>query len=75
MPGSTMHVFASGSTELTRRQYLDQSITTATLQVCPARLVPPPRDTTGAPCSRQTATAATPASMVRGTTTPIGTWR
>ena len=50
-------------------------MTTATLHDCPARLVPPPRDTTGAPCSRHTAMAATASSTVRGTTTPIGTWR
>ncbi len=48
-------------------------MTTATLQVCPARLVPPPRETTGAPCSRHTAMAAAASSTVRGTTTPIGT--
>ncbi len=49
MPGSTTQVLAPGSTETTLRQYLDQSMTTATLHACPARLVPPPRDTTGAP--------------------------
>ena len=57
MPGSTMQVRASASTETTPWQYFDQSMTTATLHVCPARLVPPPRDTTGAPCSRHTAIA------------------
>ena len=35
---------------------LDQSITTATLQQPPVRLVPPPRDKSGAPWRRQTAT-------------------
>ena len=75
MPGSTTQVLAPESTEVTLRQYLDQSMTTATLHACPARLVPPPRDTTGAPNSRHTATACTPASTLRGTTTPIGTCR
>ena len=75
MPGSTTQVRASGSTETRPWQYLDQSMTTAALHACPARLVPPPRETTGVPCSAQTATAAAAASTVRGTTTPIGTWR
>jgi hypothetical protein len=53
----------------------DQSITTPSLQHSPARLVPPPRDSTATPRSWQTATASTAASTVRGTTTPTGTWR
>src|SRR6266487_5075155 len=75
MPGSTTQVRAPTSTETRRLQYLDQSSTTAVLVHCPARLVPPPRDRTGAPCSRHTATASAAASTVRGTTTPIGTCR
>ena len=55
--------------------YLDQSMTTATLQQPPVRLVPPPRDRIGAPWRRQTATVATTSSMSCGITTPIGTWR
>jgi hypothetical protein len=47
---------------------LVQSITTAVLQHCPARLVPPPRDSTGAPNSAQTLIAAAAASGLRGTT-------
>ncbi len=74
-PGSMMAVFAPGSTDTTRWQYLVQSITTASLQHWPARLVPPPRERTGAPASRQTATAATAAAALRGTTTPMGTCR
>ncbi len=35
--------------------YFVKSNTTATLQHWPARLVPPPRDSIGAPCSRHTA--------------------
>jgi len=50
-------------------------MTTAALHACPAWLVPPPGDTTGTPCSAQTATVSAPASTVRGTTTPTGTWR
>ncbi len=50
-------------------------MTTAALQHWPARLVPPPRDRTGAPCSRQTATVLDHVLHVRGTTTPIGTCR
>jgi hypothetical protein len=75
MPGSTTQVLPSGSTLTRPWQYLDQSMTTATLHVCPARLVPPPLDTTGAPNSRHTAIAATASTTLRGTTTPIGTWR
>ena len=73
-PGSTSAVAASRSIA-TRVRWREQSITTASLQVWPARLVPPPRMTIAAPCSRHSATAAITASMVRGTTTPIGTWR
>ena len=40
MPGSTTQVLAWASTETSRLQYFDQSMITATLQVCPARLVP-----------------------------------
>ena len=74
-PGSTIAVFACLSNETRWWQYFVQSMTTAVLTHCPARLVPPPRDRTGAPASRHTATAAAPASTVRGTTTPIGTCR
>jgi hypothetical protein len=49
IPGSTTHVLASGSTESSRLQYFVQSITTAVFVHCPARLVPPPRNSTGAP--------------------------
>ncbi len=73
MPGSTTHVRASGSTDSSALQYLVQSMTTAVLVHWPPRLVPPPRDSTGAPNSAHTATASAPASVVRGTTTPIGT--
>ncbi len=52
------------STDSTAPQCLDQSMTTAALQHCPARLVPPPRDSTGTSRARHAATAATPASSV-----------
>ena len=54
-----MQVRASGSTEIRRWQYFDQSITTAVLVHSPARLVPPPRETIGARWRRHAATAAT----------------
>ena len=71
-----------GSTRANRRrveledavQVLRQSITTATLQHCPARLVPPPRERMGAPNCRQAASVASASSLYRNTT-PIGTWR
>ena len=40
-----------------------------------AELVPPPRESTGAPNSRHAATAAITSSVSLGTTSPIGTWR
>jgi hypothetical protein len=52
-------VRAPGPTRSSRWQYLDQSSTTAVLVHPPARLVPPPRDSSSAPCTRQVATAAT----------------
>ncbi len=75
IPGSTTQVRASGSTETSAWQYLVQSMITAVLVACPARLVPPPRDSTGALSRAQTSTARAPASTLRGTTTPSGTWR
>ena len=47
IPGCTRQVRASVSTDSTWWQYLDQSITTASFVHCPARLVPPPRDSSG----------------------------
>nr|WP_210435827.1 hypothetical protein [Saccharopolyspora sp. ASAGF58] len=73
IPGSTTQVRARGSTETSL--LLLQSRTTAAFVHWPPRLVPPPRDRTGASWRRQTATARAPASTVRGTTTPMGTWR
>jgi hypothetical protein len=45
------------------------------LQHWPARLVPPPRESTGASCARQISIVATTSSIVFGITIPIGTWR
>ena len=50
-------------------------MTTAALQHWPARLVPPPRDSTGILRSAHAATVTTTSSTVRGTTTPMGSWR
>src|SRR5437764_467553 len=58
-----------------RFRYFEQSMTSATLQHWPARLVPPPRMVMGAPKRRAAATDSTTSCGVRGTTTPIGTWR
>ena len=55
--------------------YLEKSSTTATLQHWPASEVPPPRQSRGAPNSRQTEIAARTSSASRGRTTPMGTWR
>jgi hypothetical protein len=44
-------------------------------QALPARLVPPPRGTTGTSNSRAAAIAAITSSMVFGRTTPTGMWR
>jgi hypothetical protein len=57
IPGSTTQVRASGSTDTSLVQYLLQSITTAVFVDWPARLVPPPRDRTGAPKRAHTRTA------------------
>ena len=52
--------------------YLEKSITTATLQHWPARLVPVPRPVIGAPSFRHISTARTTSATWRGKTTPIG---
>jgi len=54
-----------------RFRYLEKSSTTAALHPWPARLVPPPRESTGAPNLRQTVTAATTSASSLGTTSPI----
>ena len=66
---------ALGSSSMTECMYFEKSMTTATLQHCPARLVPPPRERIGAPNSRQAATVATTSATSIGMTRPMGTWR
>ena len=46
--------------------YFEKSMTTATLQHWPARLVPPPRERIGAPCAGRRATVATTSSTSAG---------
>jgi hypothetical protein len=75
MPGSTTQVRLSTSRATSLVQYLVQSMTTAVLVHWPPRLVPPPRESTGASNSAQTAIASTPASTLYGTITARGTWR
>jgi hypothetical protein len=74
-PGSTRAMRRTGSISRMRSRYFEKSITTATLQHCPHRLVPAPRDSSGAPWRRQMATVRITSSMLRGITTPIGTCR
>jgi hypothetical protein len=63
----------SPSIERIRWRYFIVSMTTATLQHWPARLVPAPRESTGTSWRRHAATVATTSAAERGTTTPIGT--
>src|SRR5262249_49142374 len=74
-PGWTVPSLPSGSMRRTWCMYLEKSITTATLQHWPARLVPQPRPRTGAPWRRAAATVSTTAAPSRGVTTPMGAWR
>ncbi len=48
-PAAPARVARSTSSSRMPCRYFDMSITTATLQHCPARLVPPPRESSGAP--------------------------
>jgi hypothetical protein len=74
-PGCTRPNRRAVSISSTRRMYFEQSITAATLHVCPAMLVPPPRAMIGASNCRQTATVSTKSASSSGRTTPIGVWR
>lgn len=74
-PGWTTAVRASTSTESRDRRCRVKSRTTPVPVAWPAIDVPPPRGTTGTPCSRQTASAAATSSASRGATTPYGTRR
>ena len=75
MPGCTRAVSPAGSSATMRFMYFEKSRMTATLQHWPARLVPPPRGSTGAPNSRHAARVACTSASSSGTTRPIGTWR
>src|SRR4051795_12172561 len=75
MPGSTLQRRLPEATDRGRAQNLGEAARIASLVHWPARLVPPPRETTGSPSSWQTATVRAAASIERGTTTPIGTCR
>ncbi len=75
MPGSTTQVRFSGSTETRSWQYLAQSIITAALVPCPARLVPPPRGEHRHVVRTADRYRLGPGLDVRGTTTAMGSWR
>src|SRR5258708_16454635 len=60
--------------EATGAQALKQ-VTAMLHRAFPDTLVPPPRDSTGAPCSRQAASAAAAATTLLGPTTPSRTRR
>ena len=55
-PGCTRAMRRAGSISRILAMYLEKSRMTATLQHCPARDVPPPRQSRGAPNSRHSAT-------------------
>ena len=74
-PGCTRASLRCGSISTMRFRYFEKSMTTATLAIWPARLVPPPRERIGASCSRQAAIVASTSSTDFGITTPIGTCR
>jgi hypothetical protein len=75
MPGSTRHTPAPASSSTSPQQLREISITTARFVHWPARLVPPARASTGAPCSAHTPTARAASSTLAGITTPSGsTW-
>ena len=71
-PGWTRAQPASALTSTIRFMYLEKSITTARPTACPARLVPPPRGSTGTPARRVVSSAACTSAASRGRITPIG---
>ncbi len=74
-PGSTVTVMASASKPSTPPRCLLSSMTRAAPTVCPHCELPAPRGRTGTRSCRLTSSAARTSSIVRGTTTPIGsTW-
>jgi hypothetical protein len=71
-PGSTLARIPSRSISRMRFRCAEVSTTSASLIVCPAWLVPPPRAVTGNPSSRAMASAASMSATDFGRTTPIG---
>ena len=72
MPGWTRAQLSSRLTSTTWFRYLLKSITMAWLTVCPARLVPPARGSTGMRLSQAISMVACTSSGLRGITTPTG---
>jgi hypothetical protein len=71
-PTSTTAVRATGSISTIRFMCRERSSTRPGPTVCPARLVPAPRGTTGTPNSAAVRTVAATSSWSRGKTTPRG---
>src|SRR6185312_7853950 len=74
-PVSQVIRFPATSTFPIPVRYLEKSMMTALFTVSPERLVPPPRQVTGARYFEQAFIVSTTSSRVFGTTTPIGTCR
>jgi hypothetical protein len=74
-PGSTTAVRACGSTASTRFRCLEKSSTRPVPTALPAMEVPAPRQVTGTPSCRATASAAAASSTCRGKATTVGTTR
>ena len=72
MPGSTTQLRLSTSSDTIDRRYLEQSTTSARPTAWPHCDVPPPRGSTGTPCSRAIAIAASMSLARFGMTTPSG---
>jgi hypothetical protein len=71
-PGCTRAARRPASISMIWLRWRDRSITTPRPTVCPARLVPAPRGSTGTPNSPAVATTAATSAASRGNTTPIG---
>ena len=72
VPASTTAVRASGSTASTRFRWREKSSTMPRPIELPAIEVPAPREVSGVPVSRATASAAATSSACRGRTTASG---
>ena len=71
-PGCTRATRRSASISMIWFMCRDRSITIACPTVCPARLVPAPRGSTGTPNSAAVVSTAATSAASRGKTTPIG---